>query len=78
MSLVINTNIASIEAQRNLSATQGAMAKNLSHLSSGLRITSASDDAAGLAISQTLSAQSRSVSAPDANSGTWRLSASIT
>ena len=67
MSLVINTNVASLNAQRNLSNTQGALAKNLSHLSSGLRISSASDDAAGLAISENLKAQIRSVSQASRN-----------
>ena len=60
MSLVINTNVASLNAQRSLSNTQSALAKNLSHLSSGLRISSASDDAAGLAISENLKADIRS------------------
>ena len=67
MSLVINTNVASLNAQRNLSNTQGALAKNLSHLSSGMRISSASDDAAGLAISENLKAQIRSTSQAERN-----------
>src|SRR5689334_15603778 len=67
MSLVINTNLASINAQRNLSSTQSAMARNLSHLSSGMRISSAADDAAGLAISENLKAQVRSFAQAERN-----------
>lgn len=48
MALVINTNIMSLNAQRNLSTTQGAMALSLQRLSSGLRINSAKDDVAGM------------------------------
>src|SRR5438477_2035597 len=59
MSLMINTNIASLEAQKNLAATQVGLQKNIAHLSSGLRITTAADDAAGLAISQNMDAQVR-------------------
>ena len=61
MSIVINTNIASIDAQRNLSQTQQRLQQNLSHLSSGLRVNTAADDAAGLAISQGLQAQTVSL-----------------
>jgi len=53
----INTNIASLNAQRNLSASQDALSTSLQRLSSGLRINSAKDDAAGLAISQRMTAQ---------------------
>ena len=60
MSIYINSNIASIDAQRNLSRTQVNLQKNLQHLSSGLRINSAADDAAGLSISEQLRAQIRS------------------
>lgn len=59
MAITINTNVASLEAQRNLMKTSSAMQKNISHLSSGLRITQASDDAAGLGISEKLKAQVR-------------------
>ena len=55
----INTNVASLNAQRNLNGSQGAMETALRRLSSGLRINSASDDAAGLAISQRMTAQIR-------------------
>ena len=52
MSMTINTNIASLTAQRNLGKTQGSLNTALARLSSGLRINSAKDDAAGLAISK--------------------------
>ncbi|MDP2267096.1 MAG: flagellin, partial [Thiobacillus sp.] len=52
MAAVINTNIASINAQRNLTSSQSALQTSLQRLSSGLRINSAKDDAAGLAISE--------------------------
>lgn len=54
---VINTNIASLNAQRNLASSQSALATSMQRLSSGLRINSAKDDAAGLAISERLSSQ---------------------
>lgn len=54
---VINTNVPSLNAQRNLSGTGSALAVSLQRLSSGLRINSAKDDAAGLAISERFSAQ---------------------
>lgn len=57
MPQVINTNIASLNAQRNLNETQGNANTALERLSSGLRINSAKDDAAGLAISERFSAQ---------------------
>ncbi|OEY65135.1 flagellin [Marinobacter sp. X15-166B] len=57
MSQVINTNIASLNAQRNLSASQGDANVALQRLSSGLRINSAKDDAAGLAISERFQSQ---------------------
>ncbi|MFV8833595.1 flagellin [Aquisalimonas sp. APHAB1-3] len=57
MSQVINTNIASINAQRNLSQSQSDLGVSLERLSSGLRINSAADDAAGLAISERFTAQ---------------------
>ncbi len=59
MSQVINTNIASLNAQRNLSSSQGELATSLQRLSSGLRINSAKDDAAGLAIADRMSSQVR-------------------
>mgnify|MGYP001627781386 CR=1 FL=1 len=57
MPQVINTNIASLNAQRNLNASQGDANVALERLSSGLRINSAKDDAAGLAISERFTAQ---------------------
>src|SRR6201995_4101330 len=57
MSLVLNTNIASLNAQNNLSGSQASLSQSLTRLSSGLRINSASDDAAGLAISQQFTTQ---------------------
>src|SRR5216110_1898360 len=59
MALVINTNVASLNAQRNLTTSQGALATSLQRLSSGLRINSAKDDAAGLAISERFTSQIR-------------------
>jgi len=57
MSSMINTNIASLSAQRNLSKSQDSLATALQRLSSGLRINSAKDDAAGLAISTRMTSQ---------------------
>ena len=57
MPQVINTNIASLNAQRNLNKSQGALSTSLQRLSSGMRINSAKDDAAGLAISERFTAQ---------------------
>ncbi|NLO98276.1 MAG: flagellin [Peptococcaceae bacterium] len=55
--MILNTNIASLNTQRNLFATNNAMQKSLEKLSSGYRINRAADDAAGLAISETMKAQ---------------------
>jgi len=59
MALTVNTNIASLTAQRNLTSSQGDLSTSLQRLSSGLRINSAKDDAAGLAISERFTAQIR-------------------
>ncbi|MEQ1875325.1 MAG: flagellin [Bdellovibrionia bacterium] len=59
MGLRISTNVASLNAQRNLKGTQDMMNRSLARLSSGFRINQASDDAAGLAISENLRAQIR-------------------
>ncbi len=59
MSQVISTNVASLNAQRNLSTSQNQLSTALQRLSSGLRINSAKDDAAGLAISERFTAQIR-------------------
>ena len=71
MGLSINTNIASMNAQRNLGKTQGTLNKSLQRLSSGLRINSAKDDAAGLGISNRMNAQIRGLNqaARNANDG---------
>jgi flagellin len=57
MSLVLDTNIASLNAQNNLTGSQASLSQALERLSSGLRINSAADDAAGLAISQQFTTQ---------------------
>jgi flagellin len=63
MGLRVNTNIASMTAQRNLASVSSRLSGNFSRLSSGLRIASASDDAAGLGISERMRAQVRSFGA---------------
>jgi flagellin len=67
MSQVINSNVMSLNAQRNLSTSGGQLAQSLQRLSSGQRINSAKDDAAGLAISQRFTAQIRGLSAATRN-----------
>lgn len=57
MAITVNTNVASLNAQRNLNASQGNLNTSMQRLSSGLRINSAKDDAAGLAISDRMTAQ---------------------
>ncbi len=71
MAMTINTNIMSLNAQRNASITQGSMATSLQRLSSGLRVNSAKDDAAGLAIAERMNAQVRgmNVAIRNANDG---------
>ena len=59
MAQIINTNVMSLNAQKNLNTSQGALATSLERLSSGLRINSAKDDAAGLAISERMTTQVR-------------------
>ncbi len=59
MGLSINTNVMSLNAQRNLGTSQSALSKSMQRLSSGLRINSAKDDAAGLAISDRMTSQIR-------------------
>ncbi len=61
MALSILTNVASLNAQRNLNSTQEALGNSISRLSSGLRINKAGDDAAGLGISESLKASVRSL-----------------
>lgn len=60
MSVVISTNTASLEAQQNLGRSRSALMRSFAKLSSGYRINSAADDAAGLAISESMKAQIRS------------------
>ncbi|TCO81071.1 flagellin [Plasticicumulans lactativorans] len=67
MALVINTNVPSLNAQRNLNGTQNALNTSLQRLSSGLRINSAKDDAAGLAISDRMTAQIRGLNQASRN-----------
>ncbi len=71
MPQVINTNIASLNAQRNLNTSQMSLATSLQRLSSGLRINSAKDDSAGLAISERMTAQIKGLnqSVRNANDG---------
>ena len=69
MPQIINTNIASLNAQRNLDRSQAAQETALQRLSSGLRINSAKDDAAGLTIANRLDAQVRGLSVASRNAG---------
>src|SRR5450755_726132 len=71
MALTINTNLVSLNAQRNLNTSQSSLATSMQRLSSGLRINSAKDDAAGLAIAGRMNAQIRgtSVAIRNANDG---------
>jgi flagellin len=67
MTISVLTNIASLNAQRNLTATQSALAASVGRLSSGMRINTASDDAAGLGISENLKANIRSLAQAQRN-----------
>src|SRR5262249_43005731 len=67
MSLVINTNLASLNARGALDMVSNRLEKNFSHLSTGLRITTAADDAAGLAISERMRAQIASLNQAQRN-----------
>ncbi len=71
MAITVNTNVASLNAQRNLNATNGSLATSLQRLSSGLRVNSAKDDASGLAVAETLSSLVRgsAVAVRNANDG---------
>src|SRR3954471_16239479 len=60
MAVTINTNVGSLSAQNNLSKTQASLSKSFARLSSGYRINTAADDAAGLAISDSMQSQIRS------------------
>jgi flagellin len=67
MSISVLTNVASLNAQRNLAATQTALAASVGRLSSGMRINTAADDAAGLGISENLQANIRSLAQAQRN-----------
>ena len=71
MASTINTNVGSLNAQRNLSASQSSLSTSMQRLSSGLRVNSAKDDAAGLAIAERMNAQVRgmNVAIRNANDG---------
>ncbi|WP_428422614.1 flagellin [Methylibium sp.] len=68
MPLTINTNLISMNSQRNLSSSQSALATSMQRLSSGLRVNSAKDDAAGLAIAERMNAQVRGMNVAIRNS----------
>ena len=68
MALIVNNNPASIAAQRNLSVSTNQLGRSVERLSSGLRITRAADDAAGLGLSETLRAHIRSINQAVRNS----------
>ncbi len=67
MPSIINTNVNSLTAQRNLTTNQSSLATSISRLSSGLRINSAKDDAAGLAISERFTSQIRGLNQASRN-----------
>ncbi|MBK7395698.1 MAG: flagellin FliC [Myxococcales bacterium] len=67
MALYIQTNVASLDAQQNLSKTQNALQTSFARLSSGYRINSSADDAAGLGISDSMTAQIRSYGVAERN-----------
>ena len=71
MASTINTNVASLNAQRNLAASQSSLTTSMQRLSSGLRVNSAKDDAAGLSIAERMNAQVRgmNVAVRNANDG---------
>jgi len=67
MTIDIQTNVASLDAQVRMSSTQNAVAKSFARLSSGFRINTAADDAAGLAISESMKSQIRSYTVAERN-----------
>ena len=71
MPMTINTNVVSLNAQRNLSMSQSSLATSMQRLSSGLRVNSAKDDAAGMAIAERMNSQVRgmNVAIRNANDG---------
>ena len=60
MALTVNTNMSALRAANTLNNTQGALSQTLARVSSGMRITSAADDAAGSAVATNLATQARS------------------
>jgi len=69
MGLVIQTNVASMEAQKNLIRNQKLLQSSYNRLSSGFRVNTAADDAAGLAISESMKSQIRSFTVAERNAG---------
>jgi flagellin len=67
MALTVQTNVASLQAQVNLSKNQKALGASINRLSSGLRVNTAADDAAGLAVSESMKAQIRSYTVAERN-----------
>src|SRR5690606_23611628 len=67
MGMRISTNVSAINAQRTMTSSQRAIGKSMEQLSSGSRINKAADDAAGLAISESLKSQVRSLSQASRN-----------
>lgn len=67
MAVIINSNLAALTARKNLETSQSALSSSIARLSSGMRITKAADDAAGLAISEKLGAQVRGLSQASRN-----------
>src|SRR5688572_33201220 len=67
MALSVNTNVTSMNAYNQLSKTQDSLSTSFARLSSGLRINSAADDAAGLGISKSMNAQVRSFAVAERN-----------
>ncbi len=67
MSIVINTNLAALQGQKNLSRTQNMLTSSFNRLSSGYRINTAKDDAAGMAISESMKMQIRSYTVAERN-----------
>jgi flagellin len=68
MTTSINTNVASLNAQRSLATTSGSLSTSMARLSSGLRVNSAKDDAAGLAIAERMNTQTRGMNVAIRNS----------
>jgi flagellin len=69
MALVIQTNVAAMSAQKNLGANQKMLAGSFQKLSSGFRVNTAADDAAGLAVSESMKSQIRSYTVAERNAG---------